>query len=385
MSIVKRVTKNTLWLTIAEVACKGTGFVIALIVARYLGPENFGNYTTATSFVILFQVLADFGLRPLMVREVARSTKTAEKYLSNFITIKIFLSFITLAAIYVGLWIFKADSNLTILILLAALEMIFLSFSDLIRGLFQAFEKMKFETIVRTATKFLSFTLVVAVILLGLWTKSILAALAISAAFSMVLSLILAKKHFIKIKFAFDKTFLKNSLKQSMLFAVTNIFIAIYFKIDTVMLSKMRTAAEVGYYNTAYELVFAFMFIPGIFSAAVYPALSRYYNEDRQKLQELAAKFIKYYSVTAITLIIFLMLLGAPIIRFFYGAKYEPSILLFQQLTIVLIFVFINYLAGTFLNASNKQHVTTIAAGICAALNIGMNFLLIPQYGASGA
>lgn len=385
MSTVKRVTKNTAWLTIAEIAGKGVGFFIALIIARYLGPENYGYYAFAISFVTLFQVIVDFGLRPLLVREIARDTKLAGKYIGNFLTLKILLSGAFIGAVAIGLWLYGAEVNLFYLTLIAGIHILFISVTDLLRGVFQAFEKMKFETIVRVVTKFSVLALTVIVVVLGLWTTSIMWALVAGTAVGTILSLWICQKYFVKLKLQFDKAFLKVALKQSVLFAITNIFIAIYFKIDTVMLESMKGALEVGYYNTAYELVFAFMFIPSVASGAIYPVISRFYQEDKKKIGALLGRLIKYYTIVSVALVVFLALLGAPLIRLFFGAEYEPSIPLFQTLTFVLVFVFANFLVGTILNASNKQHVSTIAAGICAAVNVGINLMLIPTYGAVGA
>lgn len=385
MSTVKRIAKNTLWLTAAEIGAKGLGFVVAIVIARYLGPEDYGKYAFAISFVTLFQVLADFGMRPLLVREVARNNLAAEKYLANFLTLKIYLTFVLFGAVALAAWLYGTPLNLFILIMIAAAEIGANSFAEIFRGVFQAFERMKYEMTSRVLNKGLILGGTIVVIILGLRTLSIMLVLLIAGVVAAIYTVMVCRKYFAKLKLAFDKVFIKEALKQSFIFAITNIFISIYFKIDSVMLEKMRSVTEVGYYNTAYELVFAFMFVPTIFSAAIYPVLSRFYKDDPGKIQNLIARFLKYYTLSAIGLIVFLILLGGPLIRLFYGAQYDPSIILFQQLVVVLIFVFLNYLGGTLLNASNKQIVSTIGAGICAAVNIGLNLWLIPAYGASGA
>ena len=305
MSNVTRVTKNTLWLTLAEIAGKGVGFVIALIVARYLGPENYGYYAFAISFVTLFQVVVDFGLRPLLVRELARDLSLAGKYVGNFVALKLLLSVVMFGAVSFGLWLYGAPVNLFYLTIIATIYVILMSFEDMLRGVFQAHEKMKFETIVRVVTKFavLAFTLIV--VWLGFWTEAIMWALVAGTFIGTVATFFLCQKYFVKIKFQFDKKFLKTALRQSVLFAITNIFIAIYFKIDTVMLENMKGAEVVGYYNTAYELVFAFMFIPSVISGAIYPVISRFFQEDKNKISALVGRLIKYYTISIYDNIIF--------------------------------------------------------------------------------
>ena len=88
----KNIFKNTGWLFLAEAMNKGTFFLITIIIARSFGSELFGQFNYAISFVIIFSVIADFGINNLIVREVARDKENIALLIGSSLIIKIFLS-----------------------------------------------------------------------------------------------------------------------------------------------------------------------------------------------------------------------------------------------------------------------------------------------------
>ena len=63
------------------------------IIARYLGPEGFGKYYYIYNFVLIFEVLSDFGLRIIAVREVAKDRDRSREHFGNIIVLKGFFLF----------------------------------------------------------------------------------------------------------------------------------------------------------------------------------------------------------------------------------------------------------------------------------------------------
>ncbi|MEI8008542.1 MAG: oligosaccharide flippase family protein [bacterium] len=82
-SAKQTIIKNTFRLLIAEGVSKGSLFLISILIARQLGPEQFGVMSFVISFVSLFIVLTDFGLTTLMVREVSRDESKLSEYFVN--------------------------------------------------------------------------------------------------------------------------------------------------------------------------------------------------------------------------------------------------------------------------------------------------------------
>ena len=73
--------------TAVQIAGKGVTLAIGLasiaIVTRYLGPDDYGRYTLALTYIQLFGVLADVGLFTIVVREISRRPERTERLVGN--------------------------------------------------------------------------------------------------------------------------------------------------------------------------------------------------------------------------------------------------------------------------------------------------------------
>ena len=75
--------KNTFYLLVAYAYQKVVALFYFIILARYLGADNFGKYTFAISFTALFAVLIDVGLFAVLTREIARDKEKTKSYFSS--------------------------------------------------------------------------------------------------------------------------------------------------------------------------------------------------------------------------------------------------------------------------------------------------------------
>ena len=88
----KRFLPNIVWLIIAQGAAGVGHFGLSVLLARHLGADVFGLWAFSFAFVSLFAVLADFGFSTLAVRDLARDTSVAGKYLGNVLALKAVLA-----------------------------------------------------------------------------------------------------------------------------------------------------------------------------------------------------------------------------------------------------------------------------------------------------
>jgi O-antigen/teichoic acid export membrane protein len=168
-------------------------------------------------------------------------------------------------------------------------------------------------------------------------------------------------------------------------FALAGIFTRVYSYLDSVMLSRLATNAELGAYGVAYKLTFAFQFLPMSFAAAVYPAMAEYYVSDRNKLGSTFAASLKYLMIAVVPLACGISTLAAPLVAAVYGPTFSGAVLPLQILIFSLIFAFLYWPAGSMLNACDRQGKNTTILGITMGSNILLNTWLIPRYGAVGA
>src|SRR3989339_1331331 len=99
------VARNTFYLTLALVGQKILSFVYFTLLARFLGAETIGKYTFAIAFTTIFSVIADLGLQPVIVREVARAKERAEEYLRATVSVKIIFAIFAYGAVLISAYL----------------------------------------------------------------------------------------------------------------------------------------------------------------------------------------------------------------------------------------------------------------------------------------
>ena len=147
MNKVKTIFGNISWLVISQFVVSICTFIWTIIIARYLGVEEYGIFGFALSLTWILIVLADFGINTHIVRMVSTNKDIAPKYLGNAIPLKSVFAIVTFLVILIILFLMKSDELTIKVTLLFAIEMIIKSFINFFKGSFQAFEEAKYQSI----------------------------------------------------------------------------------------------------------------------------------------------------------------------------------------------------------------------------------------------
>lgn len=115
MEEVSRISKNTAVLVVAKVISSGLVFLLAILINRRLGPELAGIYTYAFVLYTIFQVIPDFGIGNISVRDVSRNLGRMHFYFSNIVSLRYLLSMGALALLMltnVATWLLQRGDPL---------------------------------------------------------------------------------------------------------------------------------------------------------------------------------------------------------------------------------------------------------------------------------
>ena len=83
MSLSAKIAHNTLIQVVGKVISTLLGLFSLALITRYLGPNGFGEYTTITTFLTFFAVLADFGLTLVTTQMISHKSEDEKKLLNN--------------------------------------------------------------------------------------------------------------------------------------------------------------------------------------------------------------------------------------------------------------------------------------------------------------
>lgn len=380
-----KILKNSSYILIAQGFNKALSFFYTVYLARSLDVENFGYFTVALSYFSLLSAIADFGISRYLIREVARGQKSMAVLLANILILRISAVSILFAIFAVTLYLLDPSSDRVSITLIAVLAIIPQSIALTIDGVFIALQKINLSaiglSILAIVTSLIGFILVFS----GFGVMGATAALVFGQIiYAIVLSIILFKQK-IRPFAGIETKIIKEIVIGSLPYGLLGVLGLIYFKVDTILLSYMKSSYDTGIYAAAYKFLEAIIFIPSAVSVALFPVLAKLHETDSQALKKLYFKSLRvmlYISLPIMLGYIFLL----PFVINFLLPQYQLSIFVIQVLALTIPLMFMHTPATVALLSTDKylKEVVLISIGTLA-FNIIFNILLIPKYGIMAA
>ena len=192
-------------------------------------------------------------------------------------------------------------------------------------------------------------------------------------------------KHVTKPRFELDKTFCKQITILSIPFAITAFLYSIYYSIDVVMLKYLVGSYPTGIYNATYKLISVLTLFYGIYTAVIFPVMTKFFKNDKALLLTSFEKSIKYLMLVMIPIAVATVFYSADIVQLIYGQKYNASSSVLSILIWTVCLLFISGAGNTLLNASHKEMTVTKIYSVVAVFNVVLNLFMIPHFSYNGA
>ncbi len=364
------------WAATLFAAAVGVGLSFAL--GRVLGPADFGVYSYVLTLGSLFVILQDGGFSTLLFRETA---KTGERFAENAPPLASMAMGHLLAATALGLFlalVLPIEEKSATLWCLGYYA--FFTMAALVSSRLKGENRFGAEAAWRAVCRALTALCVAAALLLpGPTAAGVFAALCLGQ--GLALALPYAKSLWIR-----PVLRLHGAVYAACgAFLLINAATALYFRCDIILLKKLSPdPAEVGLYAAAYR------FIEGAVMLAT-PLAHMFFRKLRISLDDPAHFKRSFLRMLAIMTGIGLaglaggLALGPWALLLAFGEKYRPALPLLAWLLVSLPFILPNYVLTQALVAINRERYYALCAVLAAALNIGLNFWLIPRLGAKGA
>lgn len=380
------VTHNTFLYTGASIIQKALSFVYFIFLGRTYGPEGFGQYTFALSFVAVFSIIVDGGLTPVLVRACAQDQTHSRAWLGRVLGYKAIITFITLLVMALVVW-WGSERAFAVwpLIALAATAMLMDTVNVTVYGVLRGYQTLWYESVGIIASQ--TFVLVCGVVIFFTHPTVHWAVGALVGG-----SVLHSAIGWLGVRRVSGRTALtaqvppaRELIREAVPFALAGIFARLYSFFDSFFLATITKAqgyAVVGVYAAANKFTFAFQFIPLTLVASLYPALSHATDtETRARLWLSAQRYVLLCAgaVVAVLISTRYFLLGTA------GRGFESGALSLIVLALSLPWAFMSYPNGSLLNALHLQRLQTTAMGVTVVVNILANVLLAPRYGAVGA
>jgi len=384
MNIGKKIAYNSF----ISVFSRGLNLVASLVIigllTRYLGREGYGAYSTVLAFVYIFSVLADLGLYSLSVREISRPGVDEQKIIRNAFSIRFFAGLFLFVLAAATVWLLPYSETVKKGVMIASIGFWFLSNTNVLIGVFQKHLRMDKVALAEFFSRLLQLGLVWFFVSRDFGFLSFVWAMTAASFLNLILAILFLRKYG-GLRLELDFVFWGKFLKQSLPLAAASVLVMVYFKLDTVMLSLMKTQDEVGLYSLAYKVLESLIFLPTMFVGLMMPFFSRFFVQSLEKFKASVFFTQKIFLIFACPLVLGGVFLSRRIILFLAGEQFVPAAWTLSILMMAVGVIFFGALYSSVLIAINRQKKLTLIYGLGAVVNLGLNFVFIPRYSYNGA
>ncbi|MCK9612697.1 MAG: oligosaccharide flippase family protein [Bacteroidales bacterium] len=373
-------------------------------VQNTVGAENYGFYFAIFNFTFLFNILLDMGITNFNNRNIAQNNHLLNKHFSSIVILKFLLAVVYFVITMSAGLIIGYSQNQMLLLGILCFNQFLISFILYLRSNISGLHFFKTDSVISVLDRILMIG-ICGVLLWGNVTKQAFkiewfvfaqtGSYIITAIIAMFI--VIRKAHFKKLKW--NRPFFILIIKRSFPFAILVLLMAFYNRIDSVMIERLLPdkvgEQQAGLYASAYRLLDAANMIAYLFSVILLPMFARMlkFKDDIEKLARLSFTLLFVLSITVALGSFFhrheLMEMLYPVhsseTTEAYLLRMEETSWVFGILMSGFIPISTTYVFGTLLTANGNLKYLNIVAGSGMALNLILNFILIPHLQATGS
>jgi O-antigen/teichoic acid export membrane protein len=355
-----------------------------IVLARLLGTTQYGLLAGAIALVSVVSQYSSLGAGLLFLRYVSPDHSRFRMYWGNVLMSILLLGGLLAVALRLfGHW-FLGAASVSLLLPIAIGDCLFQQFSTCAGQVFQAFERMKFSTVLILLSSIFRCALALAMLLVlhraSAWQWAI-GSLAVSSVSAGIAFAIVTRFFGLP---SFSPSLLMRRSREGFVFAISGSTTAVYNDIDKVVLSRFGMVQANGIYSMAYRIVnIGTMPIMSIANAA-FPSFFRAGVKGIATTVPMAQQLLKRTAALGIVASAG-MFLCAPVIPHLVGKSYAESVSALRWLCLIPLFRCFHLSAGDAIAGAGQQKFRLISQSAAAVGNLLMNLYLVPRHSWHGA
>ena len=383
--LVHLYTGNSILMLISRAAWMIQALTVGIYVTRVLGPARLGQFNYSLSVIGLMTIFMMLQCDDVIIRHLIRAPSMHRVLIGSCALFKLFTFLLSGVMLCVTIFLAPKDPVIRQLIVLFYL-MNFFGVLNTITLYFTAESKIRyfayaslitcvFYSIVRLIAAFADIPLV--------WYG------VIEISKDMLITLILwifywrEGRRFRDLRY--DRRVLKCIFRASLPLFLVSLSGTLYAKTDIVMLKHFRDSETVGYYSLACRCVENLNLIIGLLVPVFVPVLfqSAKISEELFRRQFHRLYFMMFWLMAGLTA--GTELIAWPVIRFFYGTAFLPTVPLLRIFVLTLLYASVSSVLGQWIIKTNRLFLGGLFNLSGFLINVPLNCFLILRFGAAGA
>ena len=379
-----KLMSNISWIVFGRLVYMLLNFIVSLIIARYLGPSKYGLLGYAASYTTFFASICSLGINSIIVRELVNHKDKNGEIIGTAIFLRIVSSCLSFIIILLISFVVDKKELLTKAIVAIYSTHIVIQSFEIFTYWFQSQLQSKYAEIAATIAY---VTMSIYMIIMLLAKKDVIWFSASKSVEFLMLSfflyLVYKKKNGQKLLIK-KETGIK-LLRDSYHFIISGMMVALYNSTDRFMLKQMLSESDVAYYTTAVTISGLCAFLLSAIIQSFAPIIIEAKQRDEKIYLKRNKELYAIIFYISISISVFIALFAKPIIHLLYGNAYLLASTPLIILTWYTAFSYLGVARDTWIVCEKKQRYSKYIYIIAALVNILINYITIPIYGASGA
>lgn len=378
----KRILSNSVWMILEKIInIFGLIFVTSL-VAKYIGPENFGKLTFASSIFAIIQTLAMFGSDNIIFQKTSKNIKVGERIIEATKSIRSAIYIIS-STILLSYLYFTVD-RLTFIFSLATCAALYFALHDVYSIYFNAILQSKINTYCNVLALIISLVLRFLIVEFKLAIEWLCLPIVMITFTSYFMRKIIFNK--IRVVNYIDeeriKIYKKYMISAGQKLVLYSLSVAIFTKTSQLFLG-MKSQYDLGLYTVAATLGTSYYFVLTALISSIMTQV--YIEQDFEKSQKLTAQLNMVVIAVSLSALIFFLCFGHWIIGFLYGMAFIKAADILWIMAIACLFSGLSTIAEKYLIKFNAYSYLQRKTNLLVFFNILIAFIAIKFYGLYGA
>ncbi len=385
-------------LSLGSLVGAASSFLIQVILARQLGPEELGVFSSAFATVMLLTPLAGFGIAQFWLKAFGKEGWSGTRWFFSsfcFVGISTFLVIIVLIA-----WsLFGPHDKLMASILIVASFYVLGQVNiDLVISKLQLEERYRQLMIWQVLP---NLTRLILVLILAFWLKDWMSGISVTYAYVVIaiiftcfgvmqLSQMTKGKFYLKGHVVSQINTvvptMRDVISQAWPFGLASLFAFIYVQSDIILVKYIAGDTAAGIYHIAFTILMAALLLPTtIYQKFFVPKMHRWAHHDRKRFYQVYRQGNIAMLLLGLLVMTAIWLSANWLVILLFGEAYKDAVPLIKILVFTIPILFVAYSVGATLVTQEHMKTKVKIMGMIAVINISLNIILIPNYGAVGA
>jgi O-antigen/teichoic acid export membrane protein len=372
-----RVVKNASILMAAQLITWILSLLLTIFLPRYLGAAATGIFVLAGSIWSIMGLLISFGTDTLLTKEIARQPASTPELLGMALLLRMFFFILSCGAVAIYLQIMAYPPQIIYVVWLVGLSWLIIHASGPFQSALQGLERMQHTSIANIVSKAVNTILGITVVLLGYNLYAVGYVSIISAIVSATLLFAFVRRSY-RPRFQFRIEPAISMIRAGLPYLMSGMGLILYGQVDVLIISSLINTREVGWYGVASQLTGTLVFIPVVFTTAIFPTLTRAYNNKSDSFPDLIKKSFDLMLLLSLPIGFGIFVIANPLVVLLFGPDFAPSGSILSIMGIVIIFMYQNILIGQFLISTDRTNVWTIIMFVAIFITIVLDLLFVP-------